>query len=206
MLKKILLTIPFIIGLAHFLFHPVRVLGMNTSIFYLDERITLGAFWLSGLALLTALFSFLLIGELKGKKEKLMWLGYGLFFLALSLDEYFEIHEVSRGYVAELVESVSGFGELWNLSWIFALIIPIIAVISLLIYTIYRVDTQYKSSMIVGLGCFITVLALELIGGNSYGLPIYVAFVGLEETLEMLGVSFFLIPTITLYKDTLKKG
>ena len=33
-----------IVGL-HLVFHPVRVLGMNTSIFYMDEKQNLAAFF-----------------------------------------------------------------------------------------------------------------------------------------------------------------
>ena len=49
-----------VITILHFLFHPVRVLGMNTSIFYMDEKVTLTAFFTTVVSFLTG---FLLVAN-----------------------------------------------------------------------------------------------------------------------------------------------
>jgi hypothetical protein len=64
----------------HFLFHPVRVLGMNTSIFYMDEKHTLAAFFVSTVAFLVGYLSlekalFLSSAKLQ-KKNYRSWLWF----------------------------------------------------------------------------------------------------------------------------------
>jgi hypothetical protein len=86
-------TAALIVVALHFLFHPVRVLGMNTSIFYMDERLTLAAFYTTVVAFMVGFLTLININRLKGMKERLLYSAYGMFFIYLAFDEYFEIHE-----------------------------------------------------------------------------------------------------------------
>lgn len=83
--KAVRITLPFYLTsltiiVLHFLFHPVRVLGMNTSIFYMDEKYTLASFLMTVTAFLTGFF-FLAFSK-KGKKgiAKAADLATGIFF------------------------------------------------------------------------------------------------------------------------------
>lgn len=50
--------------------------------------------------------------------------------------------------------------------------------------------------MIFGSLCFLAVLVFELFGSATYGHDVYVYFVAIEEGMEMIGVSFFLMATL----------
>jgi hypothetical protein len=70
--------------------------------------------------------------------------------------------------------------------------IPIGAILlSLLIHTINEKDRNIKILKGLGITSFVLVLFFELLGGQSYGQDIYIVFVGIEEGLEMIGVSLF---------------
>ena len=66
-----------IIVLLHFLFHPVRLFGMDTSIFYMDEKITLTAWFTTVVYFFAAAIAFL-------SPRNLPRIGMGIFFLLLS--------------------------------------------------------------------------------------------------------------------------
>lgn len=185
------------ITLLHLLFHPIRVLGMDTSIFYMDEKYTLAAFFSVVTAFLIGFLSLSRVAPAQPKGNKrLLETAYGLFFLILSLDEYFEVHE----YITTLVKSYFHNGELIgllaNASWIFPLSLCIGVIFILLTMKILQAAHNVRIPMILGACSFMIVLALELLGSIAYGQSVYVIFVAMEEGMEMIGISFFLLATL----------
>lgn len=183
-----------LIVLLHFLFHPVRVLGMTTSIFYMDEEITLAAWFQQVVAFTTGLLAlYQVLPALKDKKEKLLTAGFGLFFIVLSFDEYFSIHEYINTVVKETLKTGSLFGNLAQLSWIFPLSGVITIVFALFIMQIIREPIRtVRKWLMVGILSYVGVILFEFLGSLTYGNSIYVLFVGLEEGLEMIGGVAFL--------------
>jgi RsiW-degrading membrane proteinase PrsW (M82 family) len=209
MLFGIFFSLALIITVLHFLYHPVRVLGMNTSIFYMDEKITLAAYFTTVVSFLTGflfMISSLNIPKVGGKEIKIkdrLYTLLGIFFIVLSIDEYFEIHE----FVNQMIkDTFSGniIGNIANFSWVFPLIGIIIAIFILFaLIFIKEKDKNIKIPLFLGIVCFLFVLILEPIGGSTFGNDIYVLFVGLEEGLEMLGGTFFLLSSLRrLYRSS----
>jgi|GEM_PF-5291718 hypothetical protein len=184
-----------IIG-SHLLFHSVRVFGMDTSIFYMDEKYTLAAFFSTVTAFLVGYLALTNIGS---KKPRIKWLAnisYGLFFIGLSFDEYFEIHEYANTLVKANVNNDGVIKSLVNLSWIFPLSLIILIVFCLFFIKMKYVKTSVKLPMFLGVLCYALVLIFELLGSATYGKNIYLFFVAIEEGVEMIGTTFFLFATL----------
>lgn len=189
-------SIAVIIVILHLLFHPFRVLGMDTSIFYMDEKYTLAAFFLTITAFLVG---YLTLTNLTKIQKNIKWFAsvvYGLFFVGLALDEYFEIHEYANTLVKAVITTDGPAKTLANLSWIFPLSFIILAVFILLIVKIKHSTANIRLPMILGGLSFVVVLIFELLGAATYGQDIYVYFVAIEEGMEMIGASFFLLAAL----------
>jgi hypothetical protein len=182
-----------LITVLHLLLHSVRVLGMDTSIFYMDEKYTLAAFYCSvtaflvGYLALTASFSF------NSKAKKITNTLFGLFFIVLALDEYFEVHEYANTLFKAAFNQHGLVTTLSNASWIFPLLIIIIAIFIMIIAKIKFADKAVKTPLIIGALCFVFILIFELIGSATYGQHIYLYFVAIEEGFEMVSLSLFLL-------------
>lgn len=184
------------ITILHFLYHPIRVLGMDTSIFYMDERITLAAFYTTVISFLIGFLSFTHLEKLTNKIDMLLTAVFGSFFLLLSADEYFEMHEYANTLIKMSLKNNS-LGVFAETSWIFPLGIFIILILSMFVVTIIREKRNtIRIPLILGLVSYMTVLILELFGGQVFGKDVYVMFVGFEEGFEMIGGSFFLLSTL----------
>lgn len=186
-------TTSLLIIFAHFTLHPVKLFGMYTSLFYMDESFTLAALFTSVAAVVVGVLFVAYGAHQKQLKPMLVNIAVGLFFIFFSLDEYFSIHEYIKEKVVEVfdVELVAGYV---SFSWILPLLVFIVAAIALLVLLITgEKNRASKKAYVLGLISFMAVLVLEVLGANSYGLLIYIAFVGLEEGLEMIGICFFLL-------------
>lgn len=188
-----LVTIVFAILLLHLNLHEVRILGRDQSIFYLDEEITLAAYFVTVVSAFVGVLFFLYLDKVKNKLDKVIHLTVGLFLIFLSLDEFFSIHEFVNGYIKENFDVIRNPDNFVSFSWIISLgiiiAITLVLLISLLILEKKRV---VRLSYLFGILCFIGVLGIEVLGANSYGEDSYIVYVGVEETLEMLGVTAFL--------------
>ena len=198
----IFFSLAFLIVLLHFLFHPVRVLGMSTSIFYLDEKVTLSAFFSIVTAFLTGFWCLMFIDKLKNQKEKLFWLALGVFFLILSIDEYLEIHEYINTLVKLSFEKGNLIGQLAHFSWIFPLFLVIISFFAIFLWGIVNEkNSQIKSALATGTFFFVIVLVFEVLGAMNFGKHIYLYLVALEEGAEMFGTTFFLLAALNKQKS-----
>lgn len=189
----------FFITFLHFIFHPVRVLGMNTSIFYLDERLTLASFYTTIVSFLIGFLALLQIGSVKKGLDKILMCIFGIFFLFLSTDEYFEIHEYINTLAKQSLGQGTTMSQLAHASWIFPLLVFIIGVFVMFILLIVRSkQKRVQIPLLLGVISYVFVLVFELIGGATFGHDVYVTFVGLEEGLEMVGGSFFLLSVFVM--------
>lgn len=198
----IFITTAILIIILHFLFHPIRVLGMDTSIFYMDENVTLSAFFTITTSFLIGFLTLINIEKIKEIKERFLSCLFGFFFIFLSLDEYFEIHEYTNTLIKGVLRKENFFGQLANFSWIFPLSVFILLVfLSFLLKIFWEKKRQVKVPFLLGSFCFIFVLVFELLESATYGQNVYLIFVGFEEGLEMIGVSFFLLSTLNKIKN-----
>jgi hypothetical protein len=189
------------IVILHFLFHPVRVLGMSTSIFYMDEKVTLAAFYTTVVTFVVGFLTLYNLDHFKKRFEKFLYFVFGVFFIYLAFDEYFEVHE----YANELVKThftENTVGQLAQLSWIYPLFILIMAVF-LVFSLILVMEKSIKSKIFVLLGMlsYFFVIVFEFLGASTFGQDIYVTYVGVEEGLEMLGSAFFLAFVLHKFTD-----
>jgi hypothetical protein len=166
---------------------------MDTSIFYMDEKCTLAAFFITVTAFLVGCLSLSRALSLKKLRQKIIDTGYGLFFIILALDEYFEIHEYTNTVIKTSFKEEGILKTLANFSWIFPLSLIITAVFILLLIKIKTVRKKIRMPLILGSLSFLTVLIFELLGSTTYGQNIFLYFVAIEEGLEMIGASFFLL-------------
>lgn len=185
-----------LIVLLHLMFHPVRVLGMDISIFYMDEKYTLAAFFSTVTSFLVGFIGMTNASKCKLTIGKLTTIAHGLFFIILAVDEYFEIHEYTNTLIKERVTEEGLVQSLVNLSWIFPLLLIILVVLILFIVKINISKQGIKTPLILGTVCFAVVLIFELLGSATYGQDIYVYLIAVEEGLEMIGVSFFLLAAL----------
>ncbi len=196
-------VIALIIVVLHLFLHPVRVLDMSTSIFYMDEKHTLAALFLTLTSFLVGYLILVNLVNKKNKTERLINLFYGLFFIILSIDEYFEVHEYANTLVKAAIKN-DGIGKsLTNWSWIFPLSLIILAVFVLFIVKIKNLKPNARLPIILGTLSFGLVLIFELLGAATYGNNIYVYFVAIEEGMEMIGISFFLLAVLVENKKIL---
>jgi hypothetical protein len=197
-------TSALIIVVLHLLFHPVRMLGMDTSIFYMDEKYTLAAFFSTVTAFLIGFLVLTNLDGVKSKIRRLANLAYGLFFIGLALDEYFEIHEYANTLIKAGITDDGIIKTLVNLSWVFPLSLVILLVFGLFLVKWKQSGREVRLSIAIGAFCFAVVLIFELLGSATYGRHVYVYFVAIEEGMEMVGTTFFLLAALIesrLYKN-----
>lgn len=196
--RKNIIIVAFIINLVviilHFLFHPVRVLDMPTSIFYLDEEITIASFVTFITAFLVGYVHIETAMQIKDKVNQKLTIVVGILFVLFSIDEYFELHEYTNTLVKGLLGNEGLIGQLANLSWIFSLFFVIIGAFSIFLWTIKKEENRYsRTAYMVGSALFVVVLLLEVFGAANYGKNIYLVSVGIEEGGEMLAMTAFLM-------------
>lgn len=180
----------------HLLFHPVRVLGMDISIFYMDEKYTLAAFFSTVTSFLVGFLALTNIGRKKKRLHLITNLTYGLFFVVLAIDEYFEVHEYTNTLIKAGVTADGAIKTMVNLSWIFPLSLIILIVFWMFFVKLKNSNREVNTPILIGMGCFFVVLIFELLGSATYGRDIYVYLIAIEEGLEMIGTSFFLLATL----------
>lgn len=167
---------------------------MSTSIFYMDEQITLSAFYVIVTSFLTGFLCLQTFSQLKTKKEKLFWGSLGGFFLVLSMDEYFEIHEYINTLVKLSLKKGTLLSQLAHLSWIFPLFSIVFFFLVLFFWGIFNEKhAQAKSALTLGTFFLGIVLIVEILGSLTFGQHIYLYFVAIEEGTEMIGTLLFLL-------------
>jgi hypothetical protein len=193
----ILLALDLILVLAHIFW------GQSVYILNLDYERTVPAYY-SGLKLVSisalALAVFFL---LKKKKEKIIWLLVSFFFIGLAFDEISELHENLGDYFLSVFQNYSIF-EQASFMWLIFLSPFILGALAVLIYFLFSLR-GHKSFyyVLIGLICFILVLAFEFLGGliirSHY--DIYQLVIVTEEAMEKIGASFFFFGILLFFRD-----
>lgn len=187
--SKTLAAIVLAVVASHFLFHPARLLGMSTSLFYLDEEFTLGALLMFCLTFYCGILALELFFSTKQTKY-LIWLAI---FWTLSLDEYFSIHEYLNDLLKRFLDPENGLAQLASKSWVLTLGILFLIPAGYILYHLVREkDQRVRNLFLLGLCFYILILLIEGMGGQTYGKDIYIFFVGIEEGMEMIGTIFFI--------------
>lgn len=184
-----------LIVILHFLFHPVRVLGMDTSIFYMDEKYALAAFYGT---IISFLVGYEVLKKINLKKGFLKWLdiAFGSFFIYLSFDEYFEIHEYINGLFKNSLIDNDLITSLANQSWIYSLSVLILLVFAMFFLKLKHSPAKSVKYIVLGIISFILVIIFEIIGSYTYGHHSYLYFVATEEGMEMIGLTMFLLSVL----------
>ena len=177
----------------HLFFHPYRVLGMDTSIFYMDEKYTLAAFYSTVTSFLVGYIAFNNSPLISNKLTRTANSVFATFFLTLAIDEYFEVHEYINTLIKANFNHHGLVTKLSQTSWIFPLIIVIVAIFVMIMEKIKLSPSEARAAYVIG-GClFAVILIFELFGSVSYGNNIYLYLIAVEEGLEMISVAFFLL-------------
>ncbi len=163
--------------------------------------------WYSGTLIFLSALSLLLVWTVKVRaKDRYRHYWFGLFtvFVLLSIDEVAAIHEVFGGYIVRSV--VGQTSGLFFYSWViaggtFALVFALIFLKFLL-----GLPARTRWLFIVSGAMFVSgAVGMEMINGQhseSYGswTPVYALGTGLEELLEMMGITLFLFAILDYVK------
>ncbi len=188
-MTKTLAVIALVVVVSHFLLHPVRLFGMSTSLFYLDEEFTLGAMLMFCLAFYSGILALELFFSTK-KFKYLLWLAV---FWMLALDEYFSIHEYLNDTLKRFLDPEHGIAQLASTSWVLTLGFIFLIPAGYIFYqALSEKEKNVRNLLFLGFGTYVTILFIELVGAQTYGRDIYLFFVGVEEGMEMLGTIFFI--------------
>ncbi|WP_209329988.1 hypothetical protein [Lunatimonas salinarum] len=121
------------------------------------------------------------------------WIGLGVVFCFLAVDEATSIHEFLIGFFREKF-NLSGF---FYYAWVVPYGIGIIVLVFMYIPFFLKLDVKmFKLMMLSGLIFVTGAIGFEMLGGRAFeenGLHLrLMIFYTVEELLEMLGVSIFL--------------
>lgn len=162
---------------------------MDTSLFYLDEELTFGSLFMLCLTFYAGILTLRLFLQTKQYKY-LIWLGI---FWFLAIDEYFSIHEYLNDLLKRTLEPDNGIALLASMSWVFTLGFLFMIPAGYILYqTLKEENKRVRILLFLGLFSYVSVLIIEVIGGQTYGEDVYLKFIGIEEGLELVGTIFFI--------------
>jgi len=187
--SRVFFLASFLTVLFHFLLHPLKVLNMSTSMFYMDEELTLASIFTVSFAFYCGVLAleYFLINR---KYVNTLWI---LIFWGLAFDEYFSIHEYLNDLIKRNFSGNNILNELASFSWVFTLGIIFLLISLFILREVFREnDKKIKLLLLLGIISYVIVIGVEVIGGQTYGSTIYILFVGIEEGLEMIGTVFFI--------------
>jgi len=162
--------------------------------------------WFSSVLLLASGATLLTIGFARRRPDRAYWIGLGIVFVGLSVDEAAALHDLASplfaGVFATLAHTVGGpfvaLARKPNYAWeipgaIFCLVMAAVYVPFLM-----RLPRRTRNGIVVaGFAYVAGAVGVDFIEGWYSGLygprtPIFVAMVTCEETLEMIGATLFL--------------
>ena len=187
----------FIHGLGH-----DHVFGL-VPMFSLDGESNLPAWFSGGILAFSALLLLITaLAERRRGEPWIGWMGLAVIFAFLSLDEVAVVHE-RLGWAAG--DLAGAEGTLQEYAWV-AVYLPVVALIGLAyLRFLARLAPPIRNGMLLAALLYVGGAAgIEVLGSPFWnddatqrGWP-YLALVGVEETLEMLGIAVF-IRTILRY-------
>lgn len=168
----------------------------GTTLFFLDNEFNIPSIF-SQLILLTSglILTYIFFLEKKHANAK-YWLVLACGFYFMSLDEVISIHERLNPIASSLIHDAGGvFTFAWVLPYI---IIVVFFAFFFLRFLLSLPKTSRINFIIAGSLYLLGAIGLEMIGGDYYGAHgtkdtlVYAAFVTIEESCEMFGISFFI--------------
>ncbi len=165
------------------------------SLFNFDTEANIPTFY-SALALLFASFLLLYIGFLQRKQREpwVAWLGLGLIFFYLAIDEAISIHEHVGLPFEQFVDASGLLFFTWVIPYGIALLLLTILYWKFLMALPRRITVLFIVSAVV----FVAgAIGFELLGGRQYEAHgaddiVYAILYTCEESLEMLGTAIFI--------------
>ena len=168
------------------------------QLFNMDNEVSIPT-WFEQMLLAVAGTVALLIAYCARQKESAnrewrYWLGLGLIFVGLSIDEGAGVHELFGSVVSFFTGDLSG--TIFNFSWVIAGILFVGAVAAVVVRFIFALPRRTYMYLFLSAALFISgAIGAEMFGGyhaSNIGWDFsYSLFVLLEEVLEMTGISIF---------------
>ncbi len=167
-----------------------------TNLFYLNNEFNIPSIF-SGLILLTSalILTFIFYLEKRLPNAK-YWFILACGFYFMSLDEVISIHERLNQSISALLHDVGG---IFTYAWVVPYIIIAVFLAFFFIRFLLSLPKITRLNFILSGSIYLLgAIGLELIGGSYYGSHgtkdtiVYAAFVTIEESLEMFGISFFI--------------
>jgi len=181
-----------------------RILRM----FIFDAEISLPTIY-STVALITcSILLFLIALSYKNERKKyLPWLGLGVVFLFLSIDEIASIHERA----IPVFRNEFDLSGVFYFSWIIPYGIGLIIFLMLYVPFLIKLPRQTMKWFILSGAIFVSgAIGVEFLEGihvetNGFGSPYYTVLYTVEESLEMIGIAFFIYTLMTYMSRYTKK-
>ncbi|OQY26860.1 MAG: hypothetical protein B6244_12340 [Candidatus Cloacimonetes bacterium 4572_55] len=172
-------------------------------LFHLNQEGNIPTWFSSGILFIAGALAGM-IALIKGKMEDtyyLYWIGLCGVFIFLSADEAASIHET----ISEPLRKLN-LGGLLYYTWIAPASILVFFMGLIYLKFFWSLPKRTKILFIISAALFLTgALVVESIGGylddqSGRDTPVYELFSGIEETLEMLGVSIFIYSLLDYMK------
>jgi len=132
--------------------------------------------------------------------DSLYWLGLGLVFLFLSMDEAFEIHE----RFTQPVRTALSTTGLFYFAWVIPYGILLVIFVSVYSRFLWRLPSRTRLLFVIAGGIYVTgAIGFELLGGRHTELHgdsanlSYIFFSTAEEVFEMGGIVVFVYATLS---------
>lgn len=190
----------------------IRQIGKETILqdlrhIALDAEMCLGAWWESLLMLCSALLLYLIAERSRAiaPGNTFRWRLLAVIFVYMSLDEMTGIHEV---FIAPL-NSKFGFSGALTFSWVIPGSVLVAAFGLYYLRFLFNIPRHLATGMVVAGSIFVGgALGMEFVGGylvSQYGFesPVYLAAAITEESMEMIGMTVFVLVLSRYLVDSL---
>lgn len=190
--------------IGRFVFHKEYLLGFTPEV-YLGAEASIPN-WFSTVLILTCGIALLLIAHARRGPDHRHWLGLGMIFLALSLDESAALHDLSApfftGAFTWLARTVGGpfvaLAQKPGYAWMIPGLIFVAIVGAVYLPFLARLPKTTRAWFVLSGAVYVGgAVGFEALGGWYSGYfgaknPTFVLLLTCEETLEMVGMSMFL--------------
>jgi len=181
-------------GVAWFLFYPPQVMPLLVNLFNLNAEGNIPTFF-SSFLLLTASALLAVIGRCnRGRGGVFMpWQILAVIFLFLAVDETASLHE-QLTFLLRARLHTSGY---LYFAWVIPYGMATLVVAALFSRFLLRLPAGTRVRFLLAGTIYVTgAVGMEMLGGKYIGTPgaresIYSVLYTMEETLEMLGIAFF---------------
>lgn len=176
--------------------------GKELSLFNLDKERTFSSYFDGMRLVIVAGFAAGIAMMALRRSEKISWLLFALLFVYLGFDDISELHENIAYYLNKLITPLSFFRSptyMW-LAFLSPFIVGAICYLSFFIKNLSSDEGLSKKLMTSGLALFVGALAMEFSSGLIHSKAFLRVEVVIEEGLEKLGATLFLLAVLLLFE------